>query len=151
MVVWPKGLSVKILLYPEPFGITIDARNTYLECESLQVESFVWYRWHQKNGQMLVDGNVVYKSNTHAGSYASKTVKAGTVAGHMMRIKSTCVFEADALWFCVCKLLELELSGCWKRRDLKRVLSRKVDKSSLSIDASFWNTLLKVYNLLDKI
>ena len=77
---------------------------------------------------MLVDGNVVYKSNTHAGSYASKTVKAGTVAGHMMRIKSTCVFEADALWSCICKLLELELSGCWKRRDLKRVLKRDCEQ-----------------------
>ena len=140
---------VRRRLYPPPFDITTDERNRYLETESTQVDSFVWFKWAHKNGETLVSGRMLFKTNSHVGSYAHKATKAATVMGHMQRIRRNCVFEADAVWCCVCKLLELQAPGSmWKTRDLKRILSKKICAGE---DLQFWVSLLKVFNYASSV
>jgi hypothetical protein len=51
------------LLYPKPFEITIDTRNSYLETQSMQVKGFIWYNTSNSNGRefsgTLVDTDIL--------------------------------------------------------------------------------------------
>jgi hypothetical protein len=139
--------SVAPLLYPKPFEITIDTRNSYLETQSMQVKGFIWYKWLHKNESALTTGKVVYKCNAHVGSYGAKQMKIATVVGHMSRIRSTCVLEADGIFSCICKLEEIAMEGSeWRVRDIKAILARQLVRN----DDSFWKNLCKVYNLIKR-
>ena len=138
---------VKPMLYPAPFDITIDDRQRFLETESLQIGSFIWYRFYHKNGASLTSDTMAYKSGTHVGSYGKASTKSATVIAHLIRIRTQCVFEQDANWCCICKLLEHECDMYgWRRRDLKKILIRKAQRVGDQDD--FWCTLLKTYNSL---
>ena len=124
------------MLYPPPFVITLDERNRYLESESQQSGSFIWYRHYAKNPVAV--GSVVYKTNSHAGSYCAAKIKRVTVLSHMTRIKRNCVMEGDALWFCMGKLVELKKEGIgFSHGFLLRCLETKMRRD----DSPFWSLL----------
>ena len=134
---------IRPMLYPPPFDITRDERNRYLESESESIGCFIWYKHFSKNGSPLQQSSVTYKSNSHSLSFCDPKIKRQTIIGHMNRIRGNCVLLGDALWACLCELLELQREGVGFRRNmLRRVLSYR----AMNDTDTFWQHLLLLFN-----
>ena len=95
----------------------------------MQVGNLVWYRHFHKNGKALPQGKVVFKTNKHSTSYGEGRHKKVTVIGHLQRIRRNCVFQEEAIWISVCKLLELHTKGVgFTRRKVRAYLEMKVER-----------------------
>jgi hypothetical protein len=141
--------NIAPLLYPPPFIITYDTRNRYLECHSMQVDSFIWYKHYHKNGPTLMHKHLAYKSNTSTLSYGKASHKRVTIIGHLERVRRNSVFEEEAMWLCICKLLEVQTEGVdFKPQKLRAYLCQKM---MVAGEDYFWGSLLEAFNRVMKL
>jgi hypothetical protein len=141
--------NIAPLLYPPPFVITYDSRNRYLESQSMQIESFIWYKHWHKNASTLTHTHLAYKSNTSILSYGRAVHKRVTIIGHLERVRRNCVFEEEAIWLSICKFLEVQKEGIdFTPQRLQTYLCQKMESTQ---DDHFWTTLLEAFNRVMRI